>query len=310
MSKPAVCKDICDWNLMNVQKSSNTSSNKEQNQFKQHIQQQCDINIDTNLMLKSCWKRLVRATKKRAALIKQHVYELDNDTCPSQKYLENMYKEVRNFLQTNKYFFMSHEPATIQFKSNAPNPYYNDNKFVYGEGLCSQSVLKTILIHECDPGHHYMFSRLDEEPMTQSSNKPNQALIEGWALYAERYHPDEHKYQIAYLTSVIIRTCRTIIDIQLNQNHWSLEQAKEFLNKYYPMKQQIDYELKRVKQQPGFNTCYVAGEHFFVQLYLDYANKYKSIADYHERLMQVLKQCIKSNQCSMQSIKKHMQHSQ
>jgi uncharacterized protein (DUF885 family) len=83
----------------------------------------------------------------------------------------------------------------------------------------------TICYHEAVPGHHLQLGWVrvlgDQLPSFQRYTEAGNALIEGWALYAERLMDEfdmfpEPAYRLGFLCSQALRAARVIVDIGLH----------------------------------------------------------------------------------------------
>jgi uncharacterized protein (DUF885 family) len=93
------------------------------------------------------------------------------------------------------------------------------------------------------------------------------------------------------------------VDILYNVGVWTEEQCKEFLTHYFPYKERIDEEIKRVQDSPGYNVCYLVGEHFFVELWAKFSKKFPNLKEYHNKVME----CIdKAKECDFKGIEECM----
>ena len=99
-------------------------------------------------------------------------------------------------------------------------------------------TLPTLTAHETIPGHAwqgaYLAERHDEIPLIMSMMGFN-ALVEGWALYAEQlvdelgYYNDDPFGRLGYLQAQRFRAARLVVDTGLHSKRWSREQAIQSL---------------------------------------------------------------------------------
>lgn len=275
------CK-TCDWslNLSSILHSGTHGSPKEQ-EFITKIHELCCANVNLNKILKITLKRIAKCLR---ALKNMPVQPTKcDDTIQS---VQESYHKLREYLHTNQIIEKIPE-AKIEGTDKA-HPHYYDNTFYFSSQLCDSTLKSVILLHECEPGHHYMNTKLGEMPKT-AQGTPNIALIEGWGLYSERFFPSSEANEYAYCTTILIRCCRTVGDIMYNSGRWTEEQTKEFLEHYFPYKERISEEIKRLKGMPGYNVCYLVGEHFFVEMWAKHRKRFENLAEYHRALLECMR---------------------
>jgi uncharacterized protein (DUF885 family) len=123
--------------------------------------------------------------------------------------------------------------------------------------------LRSLVYHETVPGHHFQIAlQLDNPALPRfrqmSAIAGNSAIIEGWALYAERLAAESGWYEgdieglIGQLESSLFRARRLVVDTGLHAKGWTRQQA-------------IDYgiapsEVERYVVVPGQATSYMVGQ--------------------------------------------------
>lgn len=284
----AICKS-CNWSDSFVE--SITSEMNDLKDGNKSVFEHCKLSIDPDLFYTSCMKRLKQSKVKMSKLNIPH----NPEVCHAQSSvsrLESKYKQIKQHI--SKYFTPIQGYASIiKTDKNIPGPYYHKGEFVFSSSMCEllDPLLETSLItHECEPGHHYMSVILQDKFPYK-----NAAIVEGWGLYVERFHQQTPTDEYGYHLSVTIRCCRAMIDILYNFKKRPENEVRALLESMYPFPKQIEKEMERMKQKPGFNVCYLLGEHFFLYCWNQFRDYYKTTKEYHDDLLQSIKECTESN---------------
>jgi len=128
---------------------------------------------------------------------------------------------------------------------------------------------RSLVYHETVPGHHFQLALVNENEdlprfMRISAYGGNSAIVEGWALYAERLAAESGWYEgdieglLGQLNSSLFRARRLVVDTGLHTRGWTRQQA-------------IDYgippsEVDRYVTWPGQATSYMIGQLKIVEL--------------------------------------------
>jgi uncharacterized protein (DUF885 family) len=133
--------------------------------------------------------------------------------------------------------------------------------------------LDDLLYHEGIPGHHMQFSTILADKSIPELRKVNEwwqdtAFVEGWALYAERLAKDMGFYQDPYadfgrLSGELWRACRLVVDTGIHSEHWSREQAIQYLDDNTPRSDSAR-EVDRYIAVPGQATAFMVGMKTFL----------------------------------------------
>ncbi len=95
--------------------------------------------------------------------------------------------------------------------------------------------MTTLFLHEAQPGHHFQVSKQLELAIPDFRRfSPNNAYIEGWALYAETLGREMGLYDDAnayagHLMYDMVRAARLVVDTGLHAKGWTREQTIAFL---------------------------------------------------------------------------------
>jgi uncharacterized protein (DUF885 family) len=129
--------------------------------------------------------------------------------------------------------------------------------------------LRSLIYHETVPGHHFQIAMEMENSELPRFRRDRvfgsiSALVEGWALYAERLTAESGWYDsdpeglLGQLNSELFRARRLVVDTGLHSKHWTRQQA-------------IDYgiepsEVERYAVLPGQACSYMIGELKIIEL--------------------------------------------
>jgi len=129
--------------------------------------------------------------------------------------------------------------------------------------------LRSLVYHETIPGHHFQIAFQVENKSLPRFRQLGafggiSALVEGWALYAERLAAESGWYegdlegQLGQLDSALFRARRLVVDTGIHAKRWTRQQA-------------IDYgieasEVERYVVNPGQACSYMIGQLKIVEL--------------------------------------------
>lgn len=127
--------------------------------------------------------------------------------------------------------------------------------------------LESTLFHEAIPGHHLQLSLLIENekihPIVESLM--SSASAEGWGLYAEQLASEFELFsdplaEVGYISSMLFRASRLVLDPGLHVFGWSKQEAIDFLKQYTVLPDNIvESEIDRYLTWPGQATGYYLG---------------------------------------------------
>ena len=150
--------------------------------------------------------------------------------------------------------------------------------------------------HEGVPGHHLQLSiaRTLKDPIR--SILPDGVQNEGWALYAEEAFwqagglGNSVAAQYETLASYMDRIHRVVYSVNVERNHWTLQQGADYHEHAKPGKGHIRGDVTRTFNWPTQLISYFSGKMQIEQLKFDY-KKLKGDAysdrDFHDRLLEV-----------------------
>jgi len=132
-------------------------------------------------------------------------------------------------------------------------------------------LLQAIAYHEGVPGHHLQFSvqrarRDGERSSLASGNCQSTGYTEGWGFYAERLPYELGLYTDSSANAGRLgleawRAARAVVDVRLNVEGWSDEQALAFLLDNTPLPEALArIEVRRFRAMPAHATGYLVGK--------------------------------------------------
>jgi uncharacterized protein (DUF885 family) len=131
-------------------------------------------------------------------------------------------------------------------------------------------ILQILNIHEAVPGHYTQLVYSNQSPSIIKAVFGNGAMIEGWAVYAERMmlesgYKNSDEMWMMYYKFHLRATCNTILDISVHTKNMSKEEAITMLTKEaFQQQAEADGKWKRVtlsqvqlcSYYTGFNEIY------------------------------------------------------
>ena len=156
-------------------------------------------------------------------------------------------------------------------------------------------LLQILNIHEAIPGHYVQLIYSNKSPDIIKSIFQNNAMIEGWAVYAELmmlengYGNNEPEMWLMYYKWNLRSTCNTILDISVHTKNMQKEDALDLLVRQ-AFQQQAEAEGKwnRVQLSSVQLCCYFTGFKEITDLREAYkhqqGNKY-NLKDFNERFL-------------------------
>ena len=169
---------------------------------------------------------------------------------------------------------------------NAPGPYDKNGNTYYNVGSLSgwpkdkaesylreynDYILQILNIHEAIPGHYTQLIYANQSPSIIKSILGNNAMIEGWAVYAERMML-ENGYSggasgqaspemwLMYYKWNLRSTCNTILDYSVHVKNMSKKDALNMLvNEAFQQQAEDEGKWKRVSVTQVQLCCYFTG---------------------------------------------------
>ena len=164
---------------------------------------------------------------------------------------------------------------------SAPGPYDKNGETYYNVGSFSgwskdkiesylqeynDYILQILNIHEAIPGHYTQLVYSNQSPSLVKSIFSNSAMVEGWAVYAERmmlengYGNNEDEMWLMYYKWNLRATCNLILDYNVHTKSWDDKEAFVFLTKQgFQQKTEALNKWKRVVLTQVQLCCYFTG---------------------------------------------------
>lgn len=134
-------------------------------------------------------------------------------------------------------------------------------------------VLQILNIHEAIPGHYTQLVYSNQSPSIVKSILGNGAMIEGWAVYAERmmleagYGGEEMEMGLMYYKWNLRTVCNTILDYGVHVNNFTQADAMHLLMKEaFQEKAEAMAKWKRARISQVQLSSYFAGYYEIMQL--------------------------------------------
>lgn len=236
-------------------------------------------------------KKLVTSFKK---LDKNYYTSKKNILKDANKYYHEIFKKILpkyfHYIPIKNKCKIKIVPKSLEKTNNIAYYDPNDETFYLNMSefyTINKNSLKTLLMHETDPGHHYQYSYLNHYkklPLYKINAIQNESLVEGWALYAEKLDNNNY-YEYEQL-----RVIRLVVDTGINYYGWSYNKAFNYMKKNLSIitDKEIKEEIERYICIPGQALAYKLGENFILKLKKLFINKYKigNIKDFHDFLLE------------------------
>lgn len=174
------------------------------------------------------------------------------------------------------------EPATIKAVSRGPDfladAYYEpaEKTFYFNASKPNLDKLNVdmLLLHESMPGHHYQssFAKLHRACPVVLPEVFYSAYAEGWGAYVEEFGVQLGLYrqpadELGAVEWDLVRSIRVILDVGINYEGWSHQQALDYWHAKLPMLPNLaERETKRVRNWPVQAITYKLGQAIIRQI--------------------------------------------
>jgi uncharacterized protein (DUF885 family) len=157
--------------------------------------------------------------------------------------------------------------------------------------------MEALSYHEAVPGHHLQIAIMQEQTDLPDfrRHEGSTAMIEGWALYAEKLAQEmgfyqDHFSEYGRLNFEIWRAVRLVVDTGIHYYKWSRDDAIKYcLENSGEEEHEIEVEVDRYIAMPGQALAYKIGELKILELRdmaRDYFESSFNIKDFHDRLLE------------------------
>ncbi|WP_281309898.1 DUF885 domain-containing protein [Flavobacterium flavigenum] len=199
-------------------------------------------------------------------LIKQVIDQISLKHTTPEKFQSEIEKQIPEltayvkekdllYIDPSKPLVVRKEPAYMAGVAgasiSAPGPYDKNGNTYYNVGSMSgwtaenaesylreynDYILQILNIHEAIPGHYTQLVYSNQSPSIIKSILGNGAMIEGWAVYAEKMmlesgYKNSDEMWLMYYKWNLRATCNTILDISVHTKNMSKEDALDLLIK-------------------------------------------------------------------------------
>jgi len=199
-------------------------------------------------------------------LIKQVIDEISLKHTTPEKFQSEIEKQIPEltayvkakdllYIDPSKPLVVRKEPAYMAGVAgasiSAPGPYDKNANTYYNVGSMSgwtaensesylreynDYILQILNIHEAIPGHYTQLVYSNQSPSIIKSIFGNGAMVEGWAVYAEKMmlesgYKNSDEMWLMYYKWNLRTTCNTILDISVHTKNMSKEAALNLLTK-------------------------------------------------------------------------------
>ncbi|MBZ4042314.1 DUF885 domain-containing protein [Flavobacterium hibisci] len=199
-------------------------------------------------------------------LIKQVIDQISLKHTTPEKFQSEIEKQIPEltayvkekdllYIDPSKPLVVRKEPAYMAGVAgasiSAPGPYDKNGNTYYNVGSMSgwtaenaesylreynDYILQILNIHEAIPGHYTQLVYSNQSPSIIKSILGNGAMIEGWAVYAEKMmlesgYKNSDEMWLMYYKWNLRATCNTILDISVHTKNMSKEAALDLLIK-------------------------------------------------------------------------------
>jgi uncharacterized protein (DUF885 family) len=215
-------------------------------------------------------------------LIKQVIDKISLQHTTPEKFQSEIEKQIPEltayvkakdllYIDPSKPLVVRKEPAYMAGVAgasiSAPGPYDKNANTYYNVGSMSgwtaenaesylreynDYILQILNIHEAIPGHYTQLVYSNQSPSMIKSILGNGAMIEGWAVYAEKMmlesgYKNSDEMWLMYYKWNLRATCNTILDISVHTKNMSKEAALDLLTKEaFQQQAEADGKWRRV----------------------------------------------------------------
>lgn len=160
-------------------------------------------------------------------------------------------------------------PVDGYYEPDQATFFYNNAKPRY-----DRRNIDWLLLHESTPGHHFQgrYALAQRACPVDLPHSFYSAYVEGWGAYVEQYGAELGLFKTASdeLGAVewnLVRSIRVVLDIGINNDGWSDEQARAYWRSALPMLPALaEREIARVRNWPAQAITYKLGAVMLGQL--------------------------------------------
>jgi uncharacterized protein (DUF885 family) len=271
--------------------------------FEKAVAHKKELHEEMFVLSNKLWSKYMGAAPKptdKLELIKQVIDKISLQHTTPEKFQSEIEKQIPEliayvkaknllYIDPSKPLVVRKEPAYMAGVAgasvSAPGPYDKNANTYYNVGSMkgwtaeraesylreyNDYILQVLNIHEAVPGHYTQLVYSNQSPSIIKSIFGNGAMIEGWAVYAERMmlesgYKNSDEMWLMYYKFHLRATCNTILDISIHTRNMTKEQAINMLIKEaFQQQAEADGKWKRAtlsqvqlcSYYTGFNEIY------------------------------------------------------
>ncbi|MRX40013.1 DUF885 family protein [Flavobacterium sp. LC2016-23] len=253
--------------------------------YKIAIDHKKDLHDKMFVLADKLWTKYKGTAPKPAdklELIKQVIDKISLQHTTPEKFQSEIEKQIPEltayvkakdllYIDPSKPLVVRKEPAYMAGVAgasiSAPGPYDKNANTYYNVGSMSgwtaensesylreynDYILQILNIHEAIPGHYTQLVYSNQSPSIIKSILGNGAMVEGWAVYAEKMmlesgYKNSDEMWLMYYKWNLRTTCNTILDISVHTKNMSKGDALDLLTKEaFQQQAEADGKWKRV----------------------------------------------------------------
>ena len=271
--------------------------------FEKAVAHKKELHEEMFVLANKLWFKYMGSAPKptdKLDLIKQVIDKVSLQHTTPEKFQSEIAKQIPEltafvkakdllYIDPSKPLVVRKEPAYMAGVAgasiSAPGPYDKNANTYYNVGSMqgwtaekaesylreyNDYILQILNIHEAVPGHYTQLVYSNQSPSIIKSVLGNGAMIEGWAVYAERMmlesgYKNSDEMWLMYYKFHLRATCNTILDISVHTKNMSKEDAIELMTREgFQQQAEADGKWKRAtlsqvqlcSYYTGFNEIY------------------------------------------------------
>ena len=271
--------------------------------FEKAVAHKKELHEEMFVLANKLWSKYMGSAPKptdKLDLIKQVIDKVSLQHTTPEKFQSEIEKQIPEltafvkakdllYIDPSKPLVVRKEPAYMAGVAgasiSAPGPYDKNANTYYNVGSMqgwtaeraesylreyNDYILQILNIHEAVPGHYTQLVYSNQSPSIIKSVLGNGAMIEGWAVYAERMmlesgYKNSDEMWLMYYKFHLRATCNTILDISVHTKNMSKEDAIELMTREgFQQQAEADGKWKRAtlsqvqlcSYYTGFNEIY------------------------------------------------------
>ncbi|CAD0007876.1 DUF885 domain-containing protein [Flavobacterium salmonis] len=295
--------------------------------YKIAIDHKKDLHGKMFVLADKLWSKYKGNTPKptdKLSVIKQVIDQISLKHTTPEKFQSEIEKQIPEltayvkdkdllYIDPSKPLVVRKEPAYMAGVAgasiSAPGPYDKNANTYYNVGSMSgwtaenaesylreynDYILQILNIHEAVPGHYTQLVYSNQSPSIIKSILGNGAMIEGWAVYAEKMmlesgYKNSDEMWLMYYKWNLRATCNTILDISVHTKNMSKEAALDLLIKEaFQQQAEAEGKWKRVTlsqvQLCSYFTGYTEIYNLREELKKEQGDKF-NLKQFHEKFL-------------------------